>query len=104
MPDGGRIGLETRNVELGRDAEGMRLAPAPGSYAELKIADTGTGMSRETMSHLFEPFYTTKKEGQGTGLGLSTVYGIISRAKGGIAVESAEGKGTTFRIYLPKAA
>lgn len=104
MPDGGRIGLETRNVELGPDAAGLRLAPAPGSYAELAVSDTGTGMTPETLSHLFEPFYTTKKPGQGTGLGLSTVYGIVSRAKGGIAVESAEGKGTTFRIYLPKAA
>lgn len=104
MPDGGKIRLETRNAKLGEEAAGFKLAAAPGAYAELTVSDTGTGMSQETMQHLFEPFYTTKKPGQGTGLGLSTVYGIVSRAGGGIAVDSAADRGTTFRIYLPKAA
>jgi len=103
MPDGGRIGLETRNAQLGQEAAGFKLPPAPGAYAELTVSDTGTGMPPETMQHLFEPFYTTKKPGQGTGLGLSTVYGIVSRAGGGIYVESAPDRGTTFKIYLPKA-
>ncbi|HAT72893.1 MAG TPA: hypothetical protein DCS63_08770 [Elusimicrobia bacterium] len=103
MPDGGRLIMRTRNAELGEENGSMRLVPAPGSYAELSVSDTGGGMTPETMSHLFEPFYTTKKPGQGTGLGLSTVYGIVSHARGGISVESAPGRGTTFRIYLPRA-
>jgi PAS domain S-box-containing protein len=102
MPDGGHIKLQTRNAELGPEAAVMRLPPAPGNYAELLISDTGTGMSPDTLSHLFEPFYTTKTAGQGTGLGLSTVYGIVSRCRGGISVESAPGHGTTFRIYFPR--
>ena len=103
MPDGGRIIMRTRNAEL-RDVNGsMKLIPSPGSYAELTVSDTGSGMASETMSHLFEPFYTTKKPGQGTGLGLSTVYGIVSHARGGISVDSAPGSGTTFKIFLPRA-
>jgi len=103
MPDGGRIIMETRNAELGGEDANMRLIPAPGSYAELSVSDTGGGMTPQTLSHLFEPFYTTKKPGQGTGLGLSTVYGIVSHARGGIYVESAPGRGTTMKIYLPRA-
>jgi PAS domain S-box-containing protein len=102
MPDGGKIRLETRNADLGPEAAGFKLAAKPGAYAELTVSDTGAGMSPETMEHLFEPFYTTKKPGQGTGLGLSTVYGIVSRVSGGIYVESAPDRGTTFKIYLPK--
>jgi signal transduction histidine kinase len=102
MPDGGKIRLETRNAELGPEAAAFKLAPPPGAYAELTVSDTGMGMSPETLEHLFEPFYTTKKPGQGTGLGLSTVYGIVSRVGGGIYVESAPDRGTTFKIYLPK--
>ncbi|MCM2266578.1 MAG: PAS domain S-box protein [Elusimicrobiales bacterium] len=103
MPDGGRITLATRNADLGTEAAGCRLAPPPGAYGELTVTDSGTGMTPETMEHLFEPFFTTKKPGQGTGLGLSTVYGIVNRAGGGICVESSPGRGTTFKIYLPRA-
>jgi PAS domain S-box-containing protein len=103
MPDGGKILMETRNAEVGADAPDMRLVPAPGSYAELSVSDTGLGMSPETLAHLFEPFYTTKKPGQGTGLGLSTIYGIVSHARGGISVASVQGRGTVMKIYLPRA-
>jgi PAS domain S-box-containing protein len=101
MPDGGRIAIKTWNEEFAGARTEMRLSPPPGSYAALSIADTGCGMSAETLVHIFEPFYTTKGEGKGTGLGLSTVYGIVSRAKGGLAVESAPGKGTTITVYFP---
>lgn len=102
MPNGGKIFLATRNVRLEEaGASGMRLTPAPGNYAELAVSDNGGGMSPETLEHIFEPFFTTKKPGQGTGLGLSTIYGIMSSLRGGIAVESAPGKGTSFRIYFP---
>jgi PAS domain S-box-containing protein len=103
MPDGGRIVLETGSASVGGDTSGMRLAPKPGDYVTLSVSDTGTGMSAETMSHVFEPFFTTKAPGSGTGLGLSTVYGIVNQAGGGISLESAEGAGTTFKIYFPLA-
>ncbi|OGR44635.1 MAG: hypothetical protein A2X35_04830 [Elusimicrobia bacterium GWA2_61_42] len=103
MPDGGRIIMETRNAEVGPGDGKMRLAPPPGQYAELSVTDTGCGMTPETLGHLFEPFYTTKKPGQGTGLGLSTVYGIVSHSGGGIALDSGPGRGTVFRIYFPRA-
>lgn len=104
MPDGGRIAIETGNASIGADAAGMKLAPNPGEYVLLSVSDTGTGMSAEVMSHIFEPFYTTKAPGAGTGLGLSTVYGIVNQACGGISVESEPGRGSAFKIYFPKAA
>lgn len=103
MPDGGRIIIGTCNAELGADNSRMRLPPPPGLYAELSVSDTGAGMAPEIMAHLFEPFYTTKKPGQGTGLGLSTVYGIVSHSGGGIYVDSEPGRGTTFKVYFPRA-
>ncbi len=102
MPEGGRITLETRNTEIGQEYLKMRLVPKPGRYVLLSVSDTGTGMTPETLQHLFEPFYTTKEPGKGTGLGLPTLYGIVSQAHGGIDVESEPGRGATFRIYFPR--
>ena len=104
MPDGGRIILETGKASLDGDTSGMRLAPKPGDYVMLSVNDTGTGMTAETLLHVFEPFFTTKAPGSGTGLGLSTVYGIVNQAGGGISVDSAPGRGTKFKIYFPLAA
>jgi two-component system cell cycle sensor histidine kinase/response regulator CckA len=101
MPRGGTLTITTSLAEL-RDGDG-RLHPgsSPGRYAELAVADTGTGMSPQTAARIFEPFFTTKPPDQGTGLGLSTVYGIITQAGGHMHVETAEGAGTTFRLYFP---
>jgi hypothetical protein len=103
MPQGGTLTLETTNVSL--DEESARRVPElkPGHYAMIAIADTGVGMSEAVTAHLFEPFFTTKGVGQGSGLGLSTCYGIIRQSGGHITVESAPGRGTTFRILLPAA-
>lgn len=97
MPSGGRLTIETRNVRVG-DAE---LAGRPGPHVLLSVADTGSGMDKETLARLFEPFFTTKPAGRGTGLGLSTVFGIVEQSGGFIRVESEKGQGATFRIYLP---
>jgi two-component system cell cycle sensor histidine kinase/response regulator CckA len=104
MPHGGSLTLSVRNLEAGREiaVEGGRLPP--GSYALLQVADTGTGMAEEVRKRILEPFFTTKEPGRGTGLGLSTVHAIVRRSQGGIAVDSAPGSGTTFRVYLPYAA
>ena len=105
MPRGGFLILETFNAEVGaRDDALTRAGVAPGSYVMLKCSDTGLGMDASTSSRIFEPFFTTKLPGHGTGLGLSTVHGVVHQSGGIVLVESAVGKGTVFTIYLPRIA
>ena len=102
MPDGGTLTIATRNVT---ERESRKLAPEGmplGEYVVVEIADTGSGMAPEVMAKIFEPFFTTKGVGKGTGLGLATVYGIVKQSGGYIYPSSTLGKGTTFRIYLPR--
>jgi two-component system, cell cycle sensor histidine kinase and response regulator CckA len=103
MPERGTLTIETRNVELDEAAASRHAGLAAGPHVLLAVRDTGCGMDAQVQAHLFEPFFTTKGPGKGTGLGLATVYGIVTQHDGAIAVQSAPGKGTTFRIYLPRA-
>jgi two-component system, cell cycle sensor histidine kinase and response regulator CckA len=101
MPRGGRLLLEGGITDLTASHARSHLGARPGPHVMLTVSDTGTGMNPETLSHLFEPFYTTKEVGKGTGLGLSTVYGIVQQSGGHISVTSSPGVGTTFRLYFP---
>ena len=101
MPDGGQVELTVSLVDI-TGVRASRRGIAAGRYVAVEVRDSGTGMPPEVMARIFEPYYTTKARGQGTGLGLATVYGLIQQAHGDIVVESTLGAGTTFRIYLPE--
>jgi two-component system cell cycle sensor histidine kinase/response regulator CckA len=102
MPHGGKLTIETQDVELDEnDSRNLEGAP-PGKYVMLTIGDTGSGMDKETQAHMFEPFFTTKAPGKGTGLGLATVYGVVKQSGGWIWVDSKPGQGTIFKIHLPR--
>jgi CheY-like chemotaxis protein len=103
MPNGGRITVRTTNVEIDDIYAGQHpSSPELGRYVLLSVSDTGVGMDALTQTHIFEPFFTTKPVGQGTGLGLSTVFGILRQSGGTIAVYSEPGAGATFRVYFPR--
>jgi len=103
MPRGGNLAIATRNARIETSTVGVESIMPPGRYIVLSVSDTGTGMSPEIQRHLFEPFYTTKEPGKGTGLGLATVYGIVKQSGGYIFADTEPGRGSTFRIYLPRA-
>jgi signal transduction histidine kinase len=103
VSEGGRVTVSTANLVVS-DEEALRdgSGPPPGEYVVLAVSDTGIGMTEEVRAHLFEPFFTTKGPGKGSGLGLATVYSIVGQHGGVIGVQSQVGRGTTFRVYLPR--
>jgi PAS domain S-box-containing protein len=101
MPDGGRLTIDTSGTRLHEDQARLDADLPPGNYAVIRVRDTGHGMDASTVAQIFEPFFTTKEPGRGTGLGLSTVYGIVKQSSGTVGVESTPGEGSLFTVYLP---
>jgi CheY-like chemotaxis protein len=102
MPEGGKLVIATSNVTLPDDEAPMPQEITAGEYVQIAVTDTGTGMSKEVLGKAFDPFFTTKDIGQGTGLGLSQVYGFVKQSGGHVWIDSEPGKGTSVRLYLPR--
>ena len=104
MPRGGRLAIDTGNTEVDEAYASQRPGLSSGRYVRLRVSDTGTGMDQATLDRVFEPFFSTKPMGRGTGLGLATVYGIVTGAGGSIDIYSEVGLGTTVSVLLPATA